>query len=322
MLRYCTFLVLFKGELYFMRKFIFMALCFLYCMIGVNALTANHDGSLTNEKGAMITKEQYDRLKLHFDDETIDNLSLASIVAYSNPAFYRKENAIHVITTYKLDKNGNVKDEYSAVATFEQVQELKKNKNLIVNEYGLITRTPVNRSSFVDGWNYSTESKSIYAHYTKVGNSYVLRLWAKWNPGVTPVVKKYDVMAMRWNNPVSNISNFVAWQDCDSNTGRTVYSLDGTNMKRTPYGIGVSMDIHDSAQDLISLYMQIESPTYFGYDFYATYQHARNSNVTLAISKSYSFSSNGLGGVLYYSNTTYRSYYDGMRGLHYHFEEL
>ena len=81
------------------------------------------------------------------------------------------------------------------------------------------------------------------------------------------------------------------------------------------------MNIHDSAKNRIELFMRVESSNYFGYDFYATYQHARNSNAnTLAISKSNSFSSSGLGGVLYYSNSTYRNYYDGMQGIHYYYE--
>ena len=47
---------------------------------------------------------------------------------------------------------------------------------------------------------------------------------------------------------------------------------------------------------------------------YVTYQHA-TSALTLANSKSYTFSSSGLGGVLYYSNSTIRNKYDGMQGL-------
>ena len=47
---------------------------------------------------------------------------------------------------------------------------------------------------------------------------------------------------------------------------------------------------------------------------YVTYQQA-SSALTLANSKSYTFSSSGLGGVLYYSNSTIRNKYDGMQGL-------
>ena len=61
------------------------------------------------------------------------------------------------------------------------------------------------------------------------------------------LIKQFDVITARWNNSVS-VSGLTAWQDCDSNTGITYYDLANGNVKYTNYGLGVSMNIHDSSK--------------------------------------------------------------------------
>ena len=87
-----------------------------------------------------------------------------------------------------------------------------------------------------------------------------------------------------------------------------------SNLKKTNYGWGQSMNLINNGT-LCELSMWIDMYGNAGETAYASYQHARNSNVTLAISKAYTFSSSGLGGVLYWSNSTYSNYYDGMDGV-------
>ena len=77
------------------------------------------------------------------------------------------------------------------------------------------------------------------------------------------------------------------------------------------------MNLHNDATDYIELEMMVYSPNYFGANIFGTYQHANTSNTNLAASKSYSFGSSGLGGVLVFSNSTYASFYDGMNGVKY-----
>lgn len=48
---------------------------------------------------------------------------------------------------------------------------------------------------------------------------------------------------------------------------------------------------------------------------YVTYQHSRNYNTTLPESKSYSFGSSGLGGVLVYNQSYIKNMYDNMPGI-------
>ena len=302
--------------------------CLVIGTTSVNAMTLNKNGYYENSRGAIISQDEYISLKKENKDDEIDRMSREVIDLYLDPKMNRKENTIYEITTYKLDSNGKIVDEKSMLSNEIDAKRVAQNDNLIVGDKGKLVDKNLVRNNYslastlnyVDDYTYATASKRVTGNYfydSSIGK-YVIQVWATWY--TTPTIKQFDVIAARWNNSVS-VSGLTAWQDCDSNTGITYYDLANGNVKYTNYGLGVSMNIHDSAKNRIELFMRVESSNYFGYDFYATYQHARNSNAnTLAISKSYSFSSSGLGGVLYYSNSTYRNYYDGMQGIHYHYE--
>lgn len=75
------------------------------------------------------------------------------------------------------------------------------------------------------------------------------------------------------------------------------------------------MNIFDKANSDLELSIVLEFNENVGKTAYGTYQHARNSNITLTQAKSYTFNSNGLGGVVYFNNSTVKNYYDGMQGL-------
>ncbi len=124
----------------------------------------------------------------------------------------------------------------------------------------------------------------------------------------TPIVKSYDVMAIRWT--AGNIGITDAWgeQVCEK---YQMYSFNGSNMVNKSNGIGISMNLFDNGSTpklALYIYSNKNGGTYYG-----TYQHAVRS-VTLAQSKSYTFSSSGLGGVLNYSDSI-GSYYDNMQGV-------
>lgn len=72
--------------------------------------------------------------------------------------------------------------------------------------------------------------------------------------------------------------------------------------------------IFNNASKYLDINLFIYSKENFGSTVIGTYQHARHSNATFDISKSYSFG-DGLGGVLIFPNSTYSSYYDGMLGV-------
>lgn len=302
-----------------MKKILFLIGCLLIGINSANALTINGDEGYINNNGAKISSEQYKILhKNNFEDSYIDKLTQDSINVYSDPKLNDESKSIYVITTYKMDRFGNVVDQYSMNATEEQAKSVATNENLHVTPNSTLTSTPsISTYGYVDNYTYATESKRVTGYYTNMDGKYVIQLWATWYK--TPKIKEFDIMAVRWNNSVS-ISNIIGWQECDSNTGTTNYNMSSKNTKYTNNGAGISMNIHDSAKNRIELYLRVESNSYFGDDFYGTYQHARHSNAnTLAISQSYTFG-NGLGGVLVFSNNTYKSYYDNMEGIKYHYE--
>lgn len=304
-----------------MKKYLFIIISLFLCVNSVSALTMQNENTIINSTGAEMTKKQFDDLSAKYSESFIEKLSQKDIKNFSNNNV-REE---YSITTYKLDKFGNVVDEITIVATKAEAETVATNPNLHVMGNGvLLEQNPeISTMGYVDNYTYQTESKVIYGYYSSYVDpntkktKYVMQVMANWIK--VPKIRVFDVLALRWNNDV-NITSLDAYQDADSNTGITRYTLNGTNTKKTSKGVGVSMNIHDSVKSRLELFLQIESEQYFGYDFFATYQHAKNSNATLAISQSYTFGPSGLGGVLVFGNSTYRSYYDDMQGIKYHYE--
>lgn len=138
---------------------------------------------------------------------------------------------------------------------------------------------------------------------------YLLAINGVWT--TLPTVKSYDVVGFRWTN------NFVidSWNVKQvTNAGDVNYSLNGGNTKKASNGVGTSMNLVDAATKFINIQMEIYghftssvSTTVSG-----SYQHAW-SDVSLADSQNYTFSSSGLGKVFYYPSNI-RSLYSNFSG--------
>lgn len=118
--------------------------------------------------------------------------------------------------------------------------------------------------------------------------------------------------------PTSNITYYWGSQTCNDKNGNgleALYDMNSDNIKLTQYGFGQIMNIFDKANSELFLQLELHLAKPVGDPMYATYQHARNSNITLSQAKSYTFKSGGLGNVVYFSNSTVRNYYDGMQGV-------
>lgn len=292
-----------------MKKILFMTFLITYSVLNVYALEVRSNNVMTNSVGAEITEKQYAILSEKYMDSQLDYMDQKFINIFTDSTINKKSYKIYTITTYILNNNDQVVDQKSMIATKEQAEATKTNENLYVSSFGLLSEK--NTRGFVNDNYYSTESKcvEIEYYYSPNDDDYTIRLRAEWFK--MPLVRQFDVMAVRWDNPV-NIKGFYGYQASD--VGTTYYQLDGTNMKRTSTGLGESMNLYNDAEE-IQLEINIYSDNSFGSNIYGTYQHARHSNATLSISKSYTFGSSGLGGVLVFSNPTYRSYYDGMQGV-------
>lgn len=242
---------------------------------------------------------------INYDKKLIEN-------EYNNSEFKGEE--IYVITTYKIDSNDNVIDQRSIEASKEEAEAVAKDNTLHILDNGkLSTVSPISIQGYEESWAYETESKRIQTRYYTYGGKYYAEILATWIK--LPKIRKFDVIALRWDSCVKSIDYFYATQYGDSNTGKTEYTSSSKNVVITSEGVGVSMDLHDSYKNNAVIYLKIGSAGNFGTYMYGTYQHAKNSNVTLAISKSYTFGISGLGGVLVFNKTSYSNYYDQMQGL-------
>lgn len=290
-----------------MKKILFM-LCLLMPFTIAKALTINENNVIT-EKGVVITKEEYNKLLDNNSDFMIDHLDENIIRSILNSEPITEE--YYIVTTYKLNKKGEIIESYETETTKEKANLVAENDNYYFNKNGkMMYNNGMLQSNDV---HYSTDSKEFRLQYYKVSDEYTIFMHVKWLK--IPLIKQFDILAARWDVSNSNISSIYGSQESDGKDP-TFYDLSSKNVKRSSNGLGLSMNIHDNAKNYLVCNLYINSKQSFGNKVYGTYQHAKHSNAnTLAISQSYTFSSDGLGGVLYFSNSKYRSYYDGMRGL-------
>lgn len=251
---------------------------YLCIMVGVktaNALTMNEDGTYVTSKGIKITNQQYNVLKERGHIKLIDKFD---------------EGIINVLSSNSVV----IKGEYKTEAKSENFN------NIYTNLLDLSSNN-----------NYTSPSKTITIEYYNDEEGAVIHIYNNWLS--MPKIRKYDVIAARWDNNVTGISIYATQS---SNVGDSFYDASSDHTKISSKGVGVSMNLYDKATSLSNdLYVYSPNKSAFGNNAYGTYQHARHSNVTLSISKAYSISPSGYGGVLYWSNSTYRNYFDNMTGV-------
>ena len=137
-----------------------------------------------------------------------------------------------------------------------------------------------------------------------------------------PNIKSYDVIAMRWQNGTSTFTptSYYGTQmyNVDDVLRVLEYDTNNTNFKTASNGIGLSMNLTDDATSphTLSLIVYGTMSNVGNANFYHTYQHAQ-SNVTLDNSQAYTFSANGLGGVLQFNSSSIQNKYDAMTGISY-----
>lgn len=165
-----------------------------------------------------------------------------------------------------------------------------------------------NCSSYSKTTDFGDYQACVNATVTPSTKVYNFELFIEWNPTEIPsMVKSHDIMAMRWNsNFNANSYTGIQW-----NANQIVnYSNQGTNSKWGTNGAGISMNIIDDTNDFLTLTTNLQGTfnEKSSTTIYMGYFHTKR-NVTLAQSKSYTFSSSGLGNVLSFSNSTIQGYY-------------
>lgn len=251
--------------------------------------------------------------------ENVNDMSLLNIPysteeleerAETNDYFEIARNEVYTISSYTVNSFGQIMEENTIIATEEETKMVESDDSLYVGTNGkLQKKSLISTYALPAATEITTESKKVAIIYVYDSGKYKVGVEASWMK--LPKIRVFDVLAIRWTSDAT-VSYFSGKQVSDEKT--TNYDSSTQNLKKGTKGIGCSMNLHNNASSKLELSIYIESSKAFG-DVYGTYQHAKNSNATLAISKSYSFGASGLGKVLVFSNSTYKSYYDDTPGV-------
>lgn len=307
-----------------MKKILLLIGCLFLGITSANALTLNEDGTYTNAKDVTITSEQYKTLSKKFTNTTIDLLNQKSVLYFSDSKNQNNIKTEYAITTNTI-VDGEIVDTITLYSTEKEAKKVAQNDNLhILSDMQLHDISNMAMPYYMPegGYNatYETTSKKISLAYGEFywGEDPSIIIDVEWYK--IPMIKKYDIIATRWDKSISttNIIAFEGTQETVDKNGNLLtanYKLGSDNQKITTTGFGQIMNIFDNATNWLDLSFVLHFKQNVGSTVYGTYQHASNSNITLSQANSYSIKSGGLGNVVYFSNTTVRNYYDGMKGV-------
>lgn len=287
-------------------------------MNSVNALTPNSDGTYTNNRGINISVDQYNRLKSdEWEDKDIDKMSQDMVIGIvaGNYNFGSETKNFAITTTF--DENGNPIDiKQLELSDVEVAKALKSDNYHILSDGKLHDISKEIMPMASHQWNHQTTYKKLHINYFQDGwnndQKYRIELTNTWLK--TPQVKGYDVIAVRFdNNKDTSSYNVVGIQDAN-NGNYQYYANNSSNMKKFTNGTGLTQNLFDGSTSFKNQLI-INSATTFGAQVHGTYQHSQSSSLTMAQSKSYTISSNGLGEVLKFSGSIGNNY-DGMEGVY------
>lgn len=250
----------------------------------------------TNDVGVEMTELQYDKMVSLYSKRYVSHMSQDEFDTFKD-ANIVSSGAVYYKTTYE---NGVVvKEEAISEEEYNSAPE------------GAVSDGVVSMSS--DTKYVETSYKKLNAALTDYGNEYRLIGLLTWKK--IPYCRSYDVFAYRLSN--LSYSGFSGSQVYYVNGAHNniAYDISSPGYKAQASGAGVSMNLVDGSN--ITGYELTLVTTLYGASghVYLTYQHAQ-SDLTREQSLGYTLSSSGLGGVVYFSNSTIAKKYDGMSGVH------
>lgn len=277
------------------------AILLSYTMV-VNA--AETEAFYINARGAILTEEQYNRLSLVFNEETLNSMTSETLDMLKNETDLQTTETVKYIRTDQyFDRYGNLVDSYDTEVTESTALNYREELEIVPYAYQGTHTTSMKRLHMQVTGSHSVKSTTITNTWLSI-----------------PKVKSYDVIALR---PVSgslmlnsNSASLSGYQKYDGNY--IYYDISGDNDKvvesGTP-GVSFSMNIVDSTTTSLEMQMNLTVVSnYDPYNVYGAYQHA-TSDVSLNDSKNFNFSYYGLGNCLEFNNGI-GSKYDGMQGLY------
>jgi hypothetical protein len=247
-----------------------------------------------------MTYKEYERISKNHSDLYIDSLDSEFVESLSSEkAIVISTKEKYIVTYYSVDQMGKVIISFDREVTKEEAIKVSQNQASI----GIYDQLLPKGNSGQQSW--QTASKLLFISAYSYNGYEWIDVQCHWY--TTPIVKSFDIIATRWtgNYIVNDATGAQEYWDNSSIN----YSYLGSNMVKYNNGVGISMNLVDSGATY-KLYLNVKGTGTFGHA-YGTYQHA-TSNISLSTSKSYTFSSTGLGGVL---NHNYSSYFDNMQGV-------
>lgn len=280
----------------------------LICMGVFSFLSLNvyaEEVSFINENGVIVNKDLVKRFEQYFDQEYFNIINQEK---YDN--------------LYFIYSNG-----YSEESIIYAQRDLIENGKIIESTSTVLTEEEYERQSSIELYDNCTDPQSQACHQTSYKrltlllsvdrssnyfSAFVANRWLK-----DPKMKSADVIALRYNNSVS-INKFYGEQWCTISGSSKIYSYSSSNgnSKKFSNGVGISMNLADAGSGFSNYLFFNGYYSNINTTIYASYQHAQSA-VTVADSKVYNLSANGLGGVINFTNATTRSKYDAMLGISY-----
>ena len=293
-------------------KLIMISFCVSVIFItNVKALSIedfNNSETVKTTASSTITREEYLKLKENYSDLMIDTFTQDSIdVILKDNSNYVEE---YIVTTTYADYFGNI------ISTQEE-NITKDEMEAIISEGDYQVRRDVLPYTWkVD---YTTTYKHLLMTINKNSDLYIVSIYNDWLK--MPQVKKYDVIASRWEGNAIYSGGIEGLQNVklkDGKTNFTMYNLDAglDHIVFDNKGVGISMNLYDNATEIVNS-MSYHLSNASKNKIVGTYQHTSNNTITLEESTSYKITANGLGGCISFKTTAINNKYDGMKGIYY-----
>lgn len=268
----------------------------------------NNSETVKTTASSTITREEYLKLKENYSDLMIDTFTQDSIdVILKDNSNYVEE---YIVTTTYADYFGNI------ISTQEE-NITKDEMEAIISEGDYQVRRDVLPYTWkVD---YTTTYKHLLMTINKNSDLYIVSIYNDWLK--MPQVKKYDVIASRWEGNAIYSGGIEGLQNVklkDGKTNFTMYNLDAglDHIVFDNKGVGISMNLYDNATEIVNS-MSYHLSNASKNKIVGTYQHASNNTITLEESTSYKITANGLGGCISFKTTAINNKYDGMKEIYY-----
>ena len=284
-------------------KKLFSFIAVFLSLSAINNVSAleNTDEYYTNQKGVIMSKEDYEYLVDATSWELVDFLSqdhydlLMEDISNCKKIFSETK---YIMTSTFKGANGRIIN-YEQEITEEEYNNFEPIMPMDLCSEGVVC--------------WETNAKQYYMLAYQFDSEYEIFGVLKWK--TIPQISSYDINAIRWE---SSGGTFVATSyGAAEHRDTERYFTPESQRKKLSNGYGTSVLIRSGNEfrpiNIISVSGYFTGATTT--KFYGTYQHATKP-LTLAQSMSYTLNANGLGGSVYFSDANLRSSYDNMTGVY------